>query len=348
MARFLQTSDIHTLVRRVGPNALLDELIEALEDALQSYSPEDVQTVPRDGFVHGNGLLEWMPASRKDGRTVLKMVGYQPLNPSRHEMPTILATVGLYDAGTGRMEFLMDGTLMTAMRTGAASAVASRILASRCSETLGLIGCGCQAVTQLQALSRIFPLKRVLAFDVEPGQAERFAARMRELDLCQIPIEASRLEQVVASSDVICVATSSEVGAPPVIGMDMSHKPWLHINAVGADFVGKVELSKDLLGSAFVCPDFLPQARLEGECQQLNAGQIGPDLATLVQNPEMHPSPQGLTVFDSTGWALEDLVAAEIFLAHAERLGLGQEFDLEGGRHEPKDPYRFLETHLCV
>ncbi|MEO1576513.1 MAG: ornithine cyclodeaminase family protein, partial [Pseudomonadota bacterium] len=138
--------------------------------------------------------------------------------------------------------------------------------------------------------------------------------------------------------------TSVPIGEGPVLD-DNVLQPDAHINAVGADFPGKTELPLATLKRALVCPDFPEQARAEGECQRLDDADIGPDLATVVLSPQQNWRDQ-LTVFDSTGWALEDYVVAEILARHGEALGTGQMVELESLADDPKDPYGFLHTAL--
>ncbi len=119
----------------------------------------------RDGFDYQQpqiGLIEWMPALASGEAVTVKMVGYHPQNPLHLNVPTILSTVLWFDVTTGHLQSVMDGNLLTAIRTGAASAVASKVLARPDAEVLGLIGCGAQSVSQLHALSRVFKLRQVL------------------------------------------------------------------------------------------------------------------------------------------------------------------------------------------
>ena len=101
-----------------------------------------------------------MPIYKKGAEVVIKVVGYHPKNPKNFNLPTILSSISSYDTKTGHLMGIADGVLLTALRTGAASAVASELLAKPESTTLGLIGCGAQSITQLHALSRYSNLKR--------------------------------------------------------------------------------------------------------------------------------------------------------------------------------------------
>ncbi len=343
----LSRKDLAHLSAKVGLEALLDDLIGRLEGAIRDYDAQRTVIPMRDGFnyaVPSTGLIEWMPLMQQGRRVLVKTVGYHPHNPEQHGLPTILSTVATYDVRHGHLIALADATFLTALRTGAASAVASRIMARPDSATLGLIGCGAQAVTQAHALSRLFAFKRLLVYDIDRPTMDSLPARLSGLGMDHIPIEAVSPEEAARRSDILCVSTSVEVGMGPVFH-DVETRPWLHINAVGSDFPGKIELPKPLLLRSFVCPDFPEQARREGECQQLPAEAIGPSLADVLQQPaRFRDLPERLTVFDSTGWALEDQVAFDLLLEHAERVGVGSRIEIESLSEDPKDPYGFLGT----
>ena len=274
---------------------------------------------------------------------MIKVVGYHPGNPDKYNLPTILSTLSAYDTATGHLLGLMDGVLLTALRTGAASAIASVLLADPASKILGLIGCGAQSVTQLHALSRNFDFEKVLIYDTDQTAMSSFQDRCLALDL-ELEIAYSTIEEIVTTSDILCTATSVEVGKGPLFS-DMETKPSLHINAVGADFPGKVELPLGLLEKSFISPDFREQAVIEGECQQLDREKIGPDLVEVAQNHQQYIHVQKqLSVFDSTGWALEDQVVMELFLEYASSLGLGKEIEIEFMPEDAKNPYHFIEA----
>ncbi len=120
-------------------------------------------------------------------------------------------------------------------------------------------------------------------------------------------------------------------------------KPHLLVNAVGSYFPGKTEVPRTLLRRSLVCPDFTDQAVKEGECQQLGIGEVGPDLHTLVKGPPGAAAVrQRTTVFDSTGWALEDMVCMEMFMEYAEAYGIGRFLELETISSDCRNPYQFL------
>lgn len=341
----LSHQDLQEIVRRVGIDKLMDDLIDRLTSALVLFDEDKTEIPVRTGFHYDTpvtGLIEWMPLLQKQSEVLMKVVGYHPQSPNTLQLPTILSTLSKYDPITGHLVALVDGTFLTAMRTGAASAIASRVLARPSSSTLGLIGCGAQAVTQLHAIGRVFDLTEVLIHDVDETAIASFAERSAIFIDDGINVRRAPVDELVAASDILSVATSVPIGQGPVFTSCLTN-PWLHINAVGSDFPGKIELPKALLSESYVCPDSLEQATREGECQQLSAEAIGADLVEVVRRPlEFAAIQESKTVFDSTGWALEDQVAMDLLLEHASEFSIGSEIQIECVSHDPRDPYEFL------
>lgn len=327
---------------RVGVDRFMDDTIAELTLALRNFDPQTMQILPRTGFVMQKprlGVFEWMPVMKVAESVLMKLVSYNPGNPDGDALPTILATIALFDAQTGHLMAITDGLVPTAVRTGAASAVASRILAAPESRTLGLVGCGAQAVTQLHALSRVFPLERVLVYDTDPNAAKSFRTRAAFVPIEIVP---APLEQVEEEAEILCTVTSVAPGEGPVI-LGQGLRPSCHINAIGSDLPGKTELPLALLKRSLVCCDYVEQALREGEAQQLSPEDLGPSLAELVQHPEtVRENRDRPTVFDSTGYALEDFFVTKVLLRYAEELGLTQTFEIEAIPPDPRNPYSCL------
>lgn len=342
----LSVHDIRTIVRHMGLDQLMDTAITRLQVACRDYEQNRFQIPVRDGFEYAlpqMGLLEWMPVMKTGSCATLKVVGYHPLNPDEKDLPTILSVVLTFDTASGHLIGVVDGTFPTAVRTGAASAVASHVLAHPDSRTLGLVGAGAQAITQLHALSRTFDLREVLVYDTDSATSQSFEARTAHLDLGNLKIKVASLRDVICSADILCTATSVDVGKGPVFDDDQL-QPHVHINAVGSDFPGKTELPTSLLRRALVCPDFPVQALKEGECQQLDPEELGPDLIELTREPDIFAEYRAKpTVFDSTGWALEDHVMMDILIEQARKLNCGTAVQIEGIGLDPKSPYGFLD-----
>lgn len=342
----LTRNDIAEIVSRVGLHQLMDDMISELRQTLHKFDNQLTQVRTRDGFSYFTpypGVLEWMPVMQVDDFAVIKVVSYNPGNPLLYRVPTIISTLSLYNIRTGHLMALADGIFSTALRTGAASAIASEILANPASEVVGLVGCGAQAVTQLHALSRLFDIKRVLAYDTDSNVLASFPERCRFLGL---NIELTSLQELEEESDIICTATSVGLDEGPVIN-GTNLKPWVHINAVGSDLPRKIELPLQLLRESLVCPDYRAQAVVEGECQQLKADEIGPELIDLVKHAsDYHSKQQSKTVFDSTGFALEDKAAMQVLLAMAKDVGVGRTLPIESMDVDPIDPYSFVREHV--
>ncbi|MCK0148119.1 hypothetical protein MWU78_20905 [Arenibacter sp. F26102] len=347
----LTGSDVCTIVEKFGLDNIMDVLVRRLQLAIESYDPKCIDIPIRSGFNYNTtypGLIEWMPLHQQEKEIVIKVVGYHPKNPENFKLPSILSSISSYDTRTGHLKGVADGVLLTALRTGAASAVASRKMAIPESTTLGLIGCGAQSITQLHALSRVFNFKKAMIYDIDDTAMESFKRRINMLNL-NLEVASSSISNIVQEVDILCTETAIEVGKGPLFSYQENHKKHLHINAIGSDFPGKIELPVALLNKSFVCPDFLEQAKIEGECQQLKPEEIGPSLVHLIQNKTSYDYVKTeLSVFDSTGWALEDQVVLELFLDLAKEFNIGLNVHLEHISSDVKNPYHFLLSSVEV
>lgn len=348
--KLIKPSDFEAIILRIGWDALLDRLIDDLADAFRNLDTQNVDIPTRAGISYANpdlGLLEWMPANGGCGQASLKIVGYHPTNPLARKLPTILSSICMFDTDTGHLQAMLDGTFPTALRTGAMSAIATRALCSPYGDlTLGLIGTGAQAVTQCHAISRLLPISKIVCYDHDEICLQSFSERLSFLD---IPIETKSkpsLLDLLETSDILCTCSSESPGKGPLFA-DFSNKAGLHINAVGSDFPGKFELPIELLKRSSVFPDFLEQALVEGECQQLDASDITADLAGVLRSPALYQKLQSqLTVFDSTGHAYADYITAKLFLSIAQEMDLGIDVEIECMPTDPKDPYSFLSKPI--
>ncbi len=339
----LTHNDVAMAVTAIGIDVFMRELIEELQVAFATFSRAEFGVPIRSGFHYDepcSGLIEWMPLHRHQDAVFIKTVGYHPSNPVARNLPTVISTFNLFDTSTGNLVAVVDGALLTALRTGAASAVATRLLADLSGPvTLGLIGCGVQAVSQLHAIMQVADVAEVRVFDINSRVRDSFADRVGIFNHDEVPICVTSVIDVVQMSDVLCTATSIGVGEGPLFD-NLIVKDRVHINAVGSDLPGKIELPISLIRNSFVCPDFPEQAMREGECQQLSHNQIGPSIMELAARPESHPHVKNQrTIFDSTGWALEDYVAAKLLMRYADELNLGSRIDFASSNGDPWNPY---------
>jgi len=349
--RLIQIHELQQLVERVGLNSFVDFFIDDITEKICSLDVSQITVPERMGFAYRRpdlGLVEWMPSMIHGRGAFLKMVCYHPSNPRLRQLPTILSSASVFDTESGHLVGIMDATFTTALRTGVMSAIATRILGSPSSSTLGIIGCGAQSVTQAHAISRVFKLRKIIGFDTDPLASASFGKRLEFLGIEVETVAHDSVELLIQNSDILCTCTSNEPGSGAVFST-LKVPDHLHINAVGSDYAGKFEIPVELLRRATVFPDFRAQAIREGECQQLTAEEIGPDVLQLIKkSKEFHCLRKKLTVFDSTGWGLIDHLVAMEILELASEYRLGTEIQLECVHQDSLNPYAFLDTSLLT
>ncbi|WP_222595133.1 ornithine cyclodeaminase family protein [Nocardia ninae] len=336
----LRQEDVRRIFEIVGRDHVMTCLIERLSDGLGELGRgECPNSPPRAGFTRGagaRGVIDVMPHYLPGSGLTVKTISYNPNGRREANLPTVLGSIARIDEASGAPIAICDAVLLTAVRTGAASAIASRLFALPKSRTVGVVGAGAQAVTQLHGLSLLFDIDTVLVHDVSPVNAKSLKQRASFID-CEFKTVSPH--ELLASSDIIFTATSVVPGAGPVIP-DVEHLPHLHINSIGADEVGKTELPVSMLRRAYVCVDHPEQARTEGESQQLEPEEIGLPLSYFCAHPEdASKHMNSLTVFDSTGFAWEDHIAMDVFLELARDIGLGEKVSIVHCPEDVHNPY---------
>jgi ornithine cyclodeaminase/alanine dehydrogenase-like protein (mu-crystallin family) len=254
----------------------------------------------------------------------LKFNGNFPGNPEAKHLPTIQGAILLCCADSGSLLAIMDSIEVTLRRTAAATALAARFLARPASSTVLVCGCGEQSAAQLAALRDVLPLTHVLAWDRDEGRARAFA---REQGDAALTIEAVRdLANAASRSDVIITCTTSRT---PFLD-EASVRPGTFVAAVGADSPEKSEICPTLMRSARVVTDVLDQCAIMGDLHHaLSAGvmtrtDVHAELAQLITRARPgRTSPEQITLFDSTGTALQDVAAAAEIYARALQQGCG-------------------------
>jgi ornithine cyclodeaminase/alanine dehydrogenase len=266
------------------------------------------------------GDFRAMPSLLGDAAGV-KWVNMHPENPRRFRLPAVMGVYILSDPETAFPLAVMDGTRLTAYRTGAAAAVASKHLAVKSPATVGFIGCGVQARTLLAAHRTQYSGLRAIVADASPEAAERFAKEAGGF--------VGSMDQA-GSCDIICTSTPSR--APVLFRSYVGIST--HINAMGADAPGKQELDPRLLEEATVVLDDMAQATESGEVNvPLHRGeykreQIYGTLGEIVAGKKAGRVGTEITIFDSTGLAIQDLALARVLFDAARQRGLGIEVDL--------------------
>ena len=243
----------------------------------------------------------------------VKWVSVYP-NNCRQDLSSIMATIILCDPNTGYPLAIMDGTHITNIRTGAAGGVAVKYLARRDSSVIGFIGAGIQARTQLLAISEVLPkIEQVKVLDQDWNASLRYVDEMgAKLSLNIRPVKTI---QEVTEADIVVTTTPSR---KPVV-KKQHIKPGTHINAIGADAKGKQELEVGLLMKAKIIIDDIEQASHSGEINvPLSEGVIKLEdiystLGEVVTNIKKgRENNKEITIFDSTGLAIEDITCAKL------------------------------------
>jgi len=246
-------------------------------------------------------------------------------NPRRWGLPTIQGTIVLADAANGTPLAIMDSASVTALRTGAATAVAAKFLARPDARSATIVGCGVQGELQLAAIVTVLPLRRLMLVDIDHARAEDLAARAAAK--YGVPVEATKdLHAAVRASDICVTCTTSRRAFLGV--QDVA--PGTFIAAVGADNPDKQELEPSLLASGTLVVDVLQQCAEIGELHHaLAAGVLTPErvhaeLSDVVAGRRPgRTRPEEVTIFDSSGTALQDVAAAVAVYEKAGAAGRG-------------------------
>ncbi|MEM3943940.1 MAG: ornithine cyclodeaminase [Thermofilaceae archaeon] len=333
--RVITWSDVAEVVRAEGLDRFLDQLIHRVEDAFRRW--RELTVVPRVSFSYPSGVMEVMPASDQRWYAV-KIVNGHPGNPKRGLL-TVAAVAVLADADTGYPVMVADATLLTALRTGAASAVATKHLARRGSRVLGIIGTGAQSEFLCLAISRVAPVERITYFDIDSRAMEKFRRNLEGFGFELAAASSGR--EVAESADILVTATAAR-GRRQVVKREWL-KPGVHINAVGGDAPGKTELDPEILKGAKVVVELLEQALIEGEVQNVGREFVYAELWEVVSGLKPgRTSEEEVTVFDSVGVAVEDWAALTLLYELAERRGTGRDLDLLPTVTDPKDLFSLL------
>ncbi|MFV9504602.1 MAG: ornithine cyclodeaminase family protein [Oscillochloridaceae bacterium umkhey_bin13] len=258
----------------------------------------------------------------------LKVVSVFPDNPARGE-PSIYALVTVLDPSSGRPVAVLDGTYLTALRTGAASGVATRHMARPDARCLVVLGAGAQAFHQAMAVCAVRSIEQIWLVNRTPARAEQLAERLRTAGVIASISVITDPALALAQADVVCAATSA---SSPVFA-DHDLQPGTHLNGVGsykpsmaeipAATVARARLVVDQRQAAWAEAGDLVLAREAGliterhvvaELGEVATGQIAG-----------RTSPDQITFFKSVGNAVQDVAVAAVALARAETLGLGVE-----------------------
>jgi ornithine cyclodeaminase len=302
----------------------LDELVDALADAHAALSNGEVSMPPRiAAFVDEvGGLLGAMPAYVPGAALACKLVTLFPRNVDRH---THQAAIAVFDPENGAPLALMGGTYITATRTAAASALATRLLAREDASVLAVLGTGVQARTHVDAIRRVRPIGEIRVATRDRAKAEAFADEIGGTSV-------DSYEAAIRGADVVAATTHAH---EPIVLREWID-PGTHVNSVGGDPRGRGEVHPDVVRTATVA--------VESRVSSLAAPPAGaPELAgvdpkDVVELGELvtgakagRRSADEVTLYKSVGVAVQDAAAAALVLAAARERSVGREIELEEG-----------------
>ncbi len=312
MAILLRESDVEKL-------ATMNMAIEAVEQAFRLQGEQNADTAPRRRCRVEHGMLHVMSSS-------LPTLGYAGLK-SYTSVAGITRFFVLLYKGDGQLLAMIEADKLGQIRTGAASAVATKYMARQESSRLGVFGTGLQARAQIQAICAVRPIKTVLAYSRNPEKREKFCSEMTELAGTGV-YPASSPEEAVKEMDIVVTATTAK---EPVFKGEWLTKG-THINAIGANFLSRPELDVETFRkSACVVVDSCEQAKLEaGDLARAaeadafyweDARELG--LVVTGEFPGREDAGE-ITIFESQGIALEDVALAARVYEQALKAGAGE------------------------
>ncbi|HPD75513.1 MAG TPA: ornithine cyclodeaminase family protein [Methanoregulaceae archaeon] len=283
---------------------------DAVEAAFADHGRGLVQMPPKTYIILPAGDFRTMPAYLPSQNIAgVKIVNVHPQNPGRG-LPTVMALTVILDIATGKPEAVINATPLTDMRTGAAGAIAAKYLSPKKEIVLGLIGTGRQALAQVEATRHTLAVGEVRVWSRNPVHAEKFCAGIHSLDCRSASLEHA------CDCDVLVTTTPS---TRPII-MDAWISEGTHINAIGADAPGKEELDPAILERSSVFVDDPAQAVHSGEINVpiargiYSEASLAGTLGEVVIGKKGRKHPDEITIFDSTGLAIQDLAIAKIAL----------------------------------
>jgi Predicted ornithine cyclodeaminase, mu-crystallin homolog len=250
-------------------------------------------------------------------------------NETKYGVPKGMGTVLLWDARTCALTCVMDGSLITGFRTGAAGAVSVRALARKNASELTSIGTGTEARMEARAISRVAGIKKIHAWDLFPESSAKFKEDMESELGIPVTVEATKRE-AVEKADILVSTTR---GKGSVIEADWV-QPGTHIVAIGTDSPGKQEYDPEIFRKVKLVNDSKDQCVKKGETQHginekiITRDQIHAELGEILLGEKTgRESDDEITMFDSTGMAIQDNTTANLIYKKAKERGLGTYFE---------------------
>ncbi|MDE0694208.1 MAG: ornithine cyclodeaminase [Boseongicola sp.] len=337
---FVSVENMLALIHDRGLDRCLIELTDIIETDFRRW--EQFGKSPRVAAHSPIGVIELMPAS--DGVDyAFKFVNGHPAN-MRLGLQTVTAFGALASVETGYPKLFSEMTLLTALRTAATSAMATRALARNDSRVAAIIGNGAQSEFQAIALAVVCGIKDFRLFDTDPDATLRCMANLAGRDLSLTGCTSR--EEAVLGADVITTCTADK--RFQTILTDNLVGAGLHVNAIGGDCPGKTELHRDILLRSDIFVEYAPQTRIEGDIQQLNAEHPVTELwSVLSGTSEGRTDTDQITVFDGVGFSIEDFSALRWLAERVANGAAAEMIDLIADPDDPRDLYGMTRRYAA-
>jgi ornithine cyclodeaminase len=333
---FVSVDNMMRLVHHIGVDTFIADLARNITEDFAKWDQFD--KTPRVGSHSDVGVIELMPTS--DGVLYgFKYVNGHPKNMGEG-LQTVTAFGVLSDVYSGYPLLLTEMTLLTALRTAAMTAVATKHLAAPGASTMAMIGNGAQSEFQCLAVKAVCGISHVRLYDLDPAATAKCARNLDGLGLhvtqCASPEEAIEGAQVIttatADKDMQTILTDNMVGAG------------VHINAIGGDCPGKTELHRDIVARAHIFVEYPPQTRIEGEIQQMPADHPVTELWQVITGQRQGRKSAGdVTLFDGVGFAIEDFSALRYVRDRIKDTPYYVDLDLIADPDDPRDLFGMLK-----
>jgi len=333
---FVSVDKMMQLVLHLGIERVLCDLAAELEADFRRWP--DFDKTPRVASHSEVGVIELMPTS--DGETYgFKYVNGHPANMKKG-LQTVTAFGLLADVATGYPLLLSEMTILTALRTGATSAMVARYLAPKGARVMAIIGNGAQSEFQALAFKAICGITEVRLYDIDPAATRKCAANLAGRGLTVVPCTTP--EAAILGAQIITTITADKHCA--TILTDNMVGAGVHINAVGGDCPGKTELARDILLRAEIFVEYPPQTRIEGEIQQLPPDHPVTELwQVMTGRAAGRTNARQITLFDSVGFAIEDFSALRYVLRQIRGTAFYDDLDMIADPDDPRDLFGMIQ-----
>jgi ornithine cyclodeaminase len=344
MLKIITIDTVRECLAKTTIKTFFTDFINYLEQDFAKWQEFDKR--PRPAFHSKDGVVELMPVSNQDYFSC-KTVNGHPNNPKQNKM-CVIATGLLAQMETGYPILFSEMTLLTALRTGATSALASKYLARKNSSKIAIIGCGSQAEFQILAHSVLFDITTVKCFDTDPLTMAKFANNLQDQNF-QI-ILCNSAQECVQGVDIIITVTADKLMA------QVLQNNWIeegvHINGLGGDCPDKTELDPLILEKAKIVIELWEQTKEEGEIQALvkkygeleAKNRVYGELWEIITSTKLgRTDEKEITLFDGVGFGLEDYSILRFMDKLTDDLGIFEKMNIIPDIEDPKNLFGLLK-----